>query len=382
MRKVVVFDESNYGHHFFYNYNVLKALSKQYNTFYYTQMDEDNQKKELEELGVKVKNIKFKKQQNILFTNLYNIWVLTRLFVFSTFKKMDLVHLIYFDRYYFISLFCLPTMLLFSLGKGKLVLTCHQIPERKVKLLSIKILLRLNMIHKVIVHGEYLLKALKQYTGEDKRLVSLDYPARESEEYPKEICLKRLGITPIKRPVVLYFGGTRYDKGMDILLDSLKNVKADYFLVIAGTDDYFNRDFIANRIKENQLDVEKIAMHFKYIDESDVDYYFSLADIVVLPYRKIFSGQSGPLTEGISHHCVIIGPDIKQINQTLGVEGNGIIYKAESIDDLSRKLEQCLENIEAVKKSLLSKQNEYKDRTSTLFFRDKYLSLFNAYRAR
>lgn len=305
-----------------------------------------------------------------------------RLFIFNIFNKVDLVHLIYFDRYYFSSFFCLPIMLLYSLGKGKLVLTCHQIPERKVKLLSLKILLKLNMVHKVIVHGEYLLKALKQYTGEDEHLVSMDYPARESDEYPKDTCFRKLGITPVKQPVVLYFGGTRYDKGMDILLDSLKNVRADYLLVIAGTDDYFNRGFIENRIKDNQLNADKIVMHFKYIDESDVDYYFSLADIVVLPYRKIFSGQSGPLTEGISHHCVVIGPDIKQINQTLGVEGNGIIYKAEAIDDLSRKLEKCLENIDAVKKSLLYKQNEYKERTSTLFFRSKYLSLFKAYRAR
>lgn len=36
-------------------------------------------------------------------------------------------------------------------------------------------------------------------------------------------------------PVLCCLGSARYDKGLDILLDSLKNVKEDFQLLIAGT---------------------------------------------------------------------------------------------------------------------------------------------------
>lgn len=375
-KRTVIFDDSNFGHHLFYNYNVMKSLVPEQEVFYYTQLNPE-QKEFFDSLGIRIINHDFRKWPNKIMDNVSLSWIMVRIILYSIKVRADFIHFVYFDRFYFSSLFCLPLFLLFFITGGKLILTCHQVPSKKLKLLSLKWLLKWNLVHRVIVHGEFLKNDLSRKVGSCNRITSIDYPSKEPKEYSKEECLSKLCIPNADKPIILYFGGTRFDKGIDILLDSLKHVISEYALVIAGTDDYFSKEFVNMRIQENRIDPDRIFARYQYVEESDVDYYFSLADIVVLPYRRIFSGQSGPLTEGISHNCIVIGPDIGQINQTLNVEGNGITFQVENPEDLAIKIDCCLKNLNAVKQRLKPKQDQYNVKTSIENFQTRSSEIYH-----
>ena len=101
--------------------------------------------------------------------------------------------------------------------------------------------------------------------------------------------LKHLNL-PAK-PTLLFFGFIRKYKGMDILLRSLALVKEeiDCQLIIAG-EFYDNSKEYLELIQNLNLS-EIVHIFDRYIPDEEVPYFFSAADVVVLPYRS--ATQSG-----------------------------------------------------------------------------------------
>jgi len=101
-----------------------------------------------------------------------------------------------------------------------------------------------------------------------------------------------LGISQNKK-VILNFGNIRDYKGLDVLLQAFKIIISelkDINLIIAGEcwGSFQKYDKI---IRDNNLE-DYIVKKLGFIPPSEVEYYFSAADIVVLPY-KYFDSQSG-----------------------------------------------------------------------------------------
>lgn len=91
---------------------------------------------------------------------------------------------------------------------------------------------------------------------------------------------------------ILFFGYIRKYKGLDILLQAMKDERiktSNIELIIAG-EYYGNAAYYQEMIK--QLGVEdKIHTFTEFIPNSEVKYYFSAADAVVQPYKS--ATQSG-----------------------------------------------------------------------------------------
>lgn len=105
-----------------------------------------------------------------------------------------------------------------------------------------------------------------------------------------------LGISPDKK-VILHFGNIRDYKGLDILLESAKAIKReiDIILLVAGKP--WNKwKKYEEIIMQNGLS-DCVIKKLDFIPPSEVEYYFSSTDVVVLPY-KYFDSQSavGALT--------------------------------------------------------------------------------------
>lgn len=171
----------------------------------------------------------------------------------------------------------------------------------------------------VIPHGNYLSFIQKK----DKRL------SRE-----------RLGI-PTDKKVLLFFGQIKKVKGLDILLEALISLERDDFvLVIAGKvwkDDWEGyQDYIhAHNLSD------KVLSHIRYISDDEVDYYFSSADLVVLPYREIF--QSGVLLMAMSYSVVPVVSSIKGMTDIVINEKNGFVFNSESAQSLTETLHTVLD---------------------------------------
>jgi glycosyltransferase involved in cell wall biosynthesis len=109
----------------------------------------------------------------------------------------------------------------------------------------------------------------------------------------KEEACKRLGLNPDVN-YVLFFGLVRDYKGLDILLSAWKIMKErgtayGRRLIVAG-EFYTNEAPYRQQIEEEGL-TEDVVLHNWFIADRDVKLYFSLADLLALPYRS--ATQSG-----------------------------------------------------------------------------------------
>ncbi len=111
----------------------------------------------------------------------------------------------------------------------------------------------------------------------------------------KSTARNKLGI-PENKKVILFFGFIRDYKGLDLLIESIKDLNDDYLLLIAG-EVYGNFKKYDELI--DSLGVRnKINLQVRYIPETEIPVFFSASDVCVLPYRT--ATQSG--IAGIAYH--------------------------------------------------------------------------------
>ena len=66
------------------------------------------------------------------------------------------------------------------------------------------------------------------------------------------------------------------------------------------------------------------------------------ADIIVLPYRKIFDGASGPMCEGIYLGKTIVVPDHGSLGKLIRQSHTGYVFESENVDELAACLNYAL----------------------------------------
>ena len=80
----------------------------------------------------------------------------------------------------------------------------------------------------------------------------------------------------------------------------------------------------------------------KFISHSDVSYYYSAADIVILPYRKIY--QSGVLMMSLSYKKPVVVSDLPSFKEIIDDNRTGYVFESENSLDLSRVINKALDN--------------------------------------
>lgn len=94
---------------------------------------------------------------------------------------------------------------------------------------------------------------------------------------------------PFDKKILLFFGFIRDYKGLDILLEAMRELSDDYHLLIAG-EVYGSFDKYDKLIQKFGIE-NKVTKHVRYISDSEVPLCFSAADACILPYRS--ATQSG-----------------------------------------------------------------------------------------
>ncbi|MCI8692352.1 MAG: glycosyltransferase family 4 protein [Lachnospiraceae bacterium] len=164
---------------------------------------------------------------------------------------------------------------------------------------------------------------------------------------------------------LLAFGATRYDKGLDILLDALKLVGENFCIYIVGKDTYFDKEYILEHSMQYR---EKVYLDLRVVSDEEKEKYFAETDIVVLPYRQVFDGASGPLCDGVIKEKVIIGPNHGSLKGIIEDNHIGYTFSSESPESLAEVISRAInsdfsydEKAVEYKKSLLPErmQKEY-----------------------
>lgn len=249
--------------------------------------------------------------------------------------------------------------------KCNIITTFHHVELSFLKKISYRFIFA--KIKYGVVHTKYIFDNLQNINI--CNATHIEYPFLEKfDSYNRESLRTEFNIADNIK-ILLAFGDTRYDKGLDILLKSLNNVKIPFHLIIAGKPSYFS----GKQIEElTAAYTDKVSCFLYFISDELMNKLFSVADIVVLPYRKIFSGASGPLTAGVSLEKIIIGPDYNSLGALIKDNHLGYVFTPECIDSLKIAIESAVEN----DFDCDSFYKEYKNRISPKCFIKSYEHLY------
>jgi len=199
----------------------------------------------------------------------------------------------------------------------------------------------------------------------------IEYPV--FKDYSKINCKdakEAWNLTHISDKILLAIGGTRFNKGVDLLISALKTINSPFKLVIAGKEDYFKKDYIESETATYKDDV---ILYLDYLSDEQVQSVMCCADIIVLPYRKEFDGASGPLGEGVLLGKCIVGPNHGSLGSIIESNHLGYTFETENVDSLTEVLDKAINNDFKPDSYYKSYMNEL--RVST--FCNKYLELYN-----
>ncbi len=268
-------------------------------------------------------------------------------------------------------LFCDAFFRYFGYGlvyhKVKTIVTCHQIRRSGLRDLSYKIIGK--KVDAVVVHTDKLESDFLGLAIENTN--HIEYP--RFDEYQSTIsrdeARERIGLHIENEKVLLAIGGTRVDKGLDILLYALKDINLPFHLVVAGKEEGFTRDYIEEQIKPYK---ENVTLFLEYLSDEKFHLCMTASDIVVLPYKMSFDGASGPLGEGVWLYKEIIGSDHKSLGAIIEENHLGKTFKCEDIESLRRVLENALVTTWEPDDKYISYRNSIDKRV----FQNRYLDLY------
>ena len=246
-------------------------------------------------------------------------------------EKPDIIHFLWGD--YFYSHYGLG---LSMLKKYKLMMTLHLNRESIRGHLSLK--MTMKKMSMIVVHSEYIKMQLQN--EKISNIFHVEYPQFNSLSCDREVARNYFMLKP-DIPVIGCIGGTMGYKGLDILLEALKNVKTPFQLLVAGKKVVYDEQYIREHTATYS---DRVHACIKFLSDEELSYALNASDIIALPYRRWFNGASGPLGEGVSLGKCIIGPSHGTLRYTIENNHLGYIFESENIESLSETIEIALQN--------------------------------------
>jgi len=141
---------------------------------------------------------------------------------------------------------------------------------------------------------------------------------------------------------ILYFGVLKPYKGVDILFEAFARLPArlikDTVLQIVG---YPKMPVKPLQELARRLGIEnRVFWDLRFVDEKEVASYFSQADIVVLPYRRI--DQSGVLMTALAFGKPIVASRVGGFAEVLKDGLHGFLVDPEDVEALAQALARLL----------------------------------------
>lgn len=149
----------------------------------------------------------------------------------------------------------------------------------------------LGGIEKFIVLSSSVRDELKQFTSKPCTVTPHPLYDTYGSKVSKAEAAAKLGLDPDGR-YAMFFGFIRDYKGLDLLLEAYaqgKFLERGIRLIVAG-EFYGNQDKYMSLASKLGIK-EQIIWHNDFIDDDNIKYWFSVADIVVQPYKT--ATQSG-----------------------------------------------------------------------------------------
>ena len=146
------------------------------------------------------------------------------------------------------------------------------------------------------------------------------------------------------KQTILFFGGIKEYKGVDVLLRSFANLPSELQnqtkLKIAGSPSVEMKSLYSLAAR---LGIEEyVEWDVRYIPDEEVPMLFESTDLVVFPYRN--ADQSGALMTALPYGNPIVATDVGGFSKILTDDVHGYLVEPESPESLSTALENVLSN--------------------------------------
>ena len=191
----------------------------------------------------------------------------------------------------------------------------------------------------------------------DARIVQQPHPVYDhfGKKLDKAEARKSLGIDQNLR-TLLFFGLIRDYKGLDLLIDAMKQLGPEYQLVVAG-ESYGSFEKYEKQIAASGC-AGRIHAFNRYIDDEEVPRFFSAADACVLPYRS--ATQSGITAIAMHFEVPMVATPVGGLAESIERPGTGRMASGVSAGAIGEAvgklfddgLEYYVENIRKAKKTM------------------------------
>lgn len=172
------------------------------------------------------------------------------------------------------------------------------------------------------------------------RLDAVPHPAHppqfraDQREQVRQAVREQLTIPP-QAMVLLAFGGTRHDKGSDLALDALTLLPPHVHLLVVGPTRAFDADALRARAERLGI-MDRLHLRLEHVPDEEVEGFFLASDACLLPYRRTFAGQSGPLLIAASLGLPVLAADVGVLAETVKVYHLGELFAPEDPAALAR----------------------------------------------
>lgn len=280
-------------------------------------------------------------------------WTINRIFV-STFNILLRNKRIYNEKYEVVNINqTIPVIDQYFIHKikrtSKLIFTVHDvIPPVKSFYWSYKSLKKIyDKSDILIVHSEQNKRELKEkFNVSTNKIVVIPHGIEDDKSnLDTTIARKYLGLD-LNKKYLLFFGGIRESKGLDILINALKGVD-NCVLMITGSMPHGEK---FNEYAEliNKMGIETFEK-VEYVLDEMIPYYYKASDIVVLPYKEFYS-QSGVLMQAITYKKPVIATDVAGFKEMIFKYNIGKVCIPNNVDDLNKKIVEIITECDELKK--------------------------------
>lgn len=179
---------------------------------------------------------------------------------------------------------------------------------------------------------------------------------------------------PLDKKVLLFFGSIRENKGLDVLLGAMRELKKDYFLLITGEAagaSEISAEHYRAMIKEYRI-TDSLAWVEKYISDEEAAEFFKIADAVILPYKKSFHAQSGVvnLAAGFDRPCVV--SNVGGLGEIVRDYAMGVVVEPEDADALREGIIKLFKTRETASYGF----QKYRDENNWDKAAEKYIDIY------
>ncbi len=230
----------------------------------------------------------------------------------------------------------------------RVVITAHDIEAFKEGI-SVPLFVRwvYRAAQRVIAHSQVAKRELMQDLGIPEQKIDViahgNYVASIAPGVTRDMARAYFGIAPDRR-VLLFFGQIKDVKGLGVLLEGFAiALKSDpsLHLLIAGR--VWKTDFSSYQALIDRLGLApSCSLHIRYVPDEEVPYFYRCADLVVLPYLRIY--QSGVVLLAMSHASAVLVSNIEGLLEAVDDEQTGFVFTGRDPAHLAKRIGDIFAN--------------------------------------